>query len=267
MKIYFKPQRGFGNQNDWNLSNGNLVSTFIYGKGLFPISGSYPHYSIIGVSRALKEEEGSEYYVWEFDNFHLSVDAKTHYYFREYKDSHFAYQGCNTLAYVNKDLPGVDKSVEIFTRNFLEAKLAVLTNEDYGRKVDPNEYQTFKKAAKSKTQALINNNSEAIVRDWTTAGKWSKYRIVNEAEHQVLSKHYGVDALLYAPADWMNVHGMNKAPEPKPVPSTAKNDSNISLANAKASMLTAPESPKSVPKVEAASASSSPTSSILGKAE
>lgn len=237
MITYFKEKCGFGNPRDWTLTNGNLVSTFVYRPALFKANGSYPHYTIIGVKHSLRTEDERDYDVWEFDNFHLSVEAATHYYYREYKDGYFAYKGANTLRYVDGDLPHVDESVAIFTTDYLLARLAALHPDDYKLKVSPEEYKTFQQGKESRLQSVIDNNKSGIIRDWTTPGKWNPRRVPNEPEHKILCKHYNVDPLLISPADWITVIGQDKAPAPKPVPDVAKNGSNIALAAAKSTVI------------------------------
>jgi len=245
MIIYFKEKCGFGDPRDWSLANGNLVSNFVYKPKLFKANGSYPHYTIIGVKRSLKTEGEHDYDVWEFDNFHLSVDEGTHYYYREYKDGCFGYKGTNVLKYVKDDLPRVDESVEVFVGDYLRGKLAAFHPSDYDLKVSAEEYKTFQKGKESRLKAVVDNNKSGIIKDWTTPGKWNIRRIPNQAEHQILCQHYNVDPLLISPSDWMTVHGQDKAPQLKAVPDVAKTGENIALAAAKSSVIT----PGVLPKV------------------
>jgi hypothetical protein len=239
MVIYFKDKSGFADPRDWQLTNGNLISRFVYRASLFKKSGEYPHYTIIGIAHSVKTEDSVEYDVWKFDNFHFSVDSKTHYYYREYQDGCFEYKGANTLQYVKDDLKNVDESAAIFVQDYLVGKLAAMRPGDWNLKVGTEEYQTFQKSKEARMQSVITSNQQGIIRDWTT-GKWHEKRTPNEAEHLVLCKHYGIDPLQFAPADWMTVRGKDKPPEPKPVPDQAKTGSNVALATAKSSVVQVP---------------------------
>jgi hypothetical protein len=140
---------------------------------------------------------------------------------------------------VKNDLKDVDESAAIFIQDYLGGKLAGMRPSDWNLKVSTEEYQTIQKGKEARTQAVITSNQQGIIRDWTT-GKWHEKRTPNEVEHLVLCKHYEIDPLQFAPADWMTVRGKNQAPEPKPVPDQAKTGSNLALAAAKSNVVQLP---------------------------